>query len=272
MTHLVLLLAYDGTSYFGWQKTKEGPSVEEEVEKALQQIFQEPLSLQAASRTDRGVHAEGQVVDCITSKKSVDPHRLRISLNQLMPPDIRCRTVMVAPTPLFHPTLDAVRKRYRYSINAGPVQLPLLRFTHWHLHSPFSRTLLKESVPYFLGTRDFRGLCNRRADLDEEHTTRTLFSINVEENEQWNTITISLEGNHFLYKMARNIVGTMMWVAQGKIPFSAIPTALKARKRALAGVTAPAHGLCLIDVFYPFPLFLSKDVRIAIGPQRNSAL
>jgi tRNA pseudouridine38-40 synthase len=255
MPHLVILVAYDGTSYFGWQKTRQGPSIEEELEKALQKIFQEPISLQAASRTDRGVHAEGQVVSFTTSTECKDLHRLKISLNQLLPSDIRCRKAAVPPSHMFHPSLDVLRKRYRYSISTGDIQLPFLRFTHWHVHHPFNRDLLKESTTLFLGTKDFRGLCNRRADLDEENTMRTVFSIDVHENEQQNSITITIEADHFLYKMARNIIGTMMWAAQGKIPLSSILAALDTRKRALAGITAPAHGLFLNVVFYSTSLF-----------------
>jgi tRNA pseudouridine38-40 synthase len=254
MSHFVLLVVYDGTSYFGWQKTKQGPSIEEELEKVLHQIFQEPISLQAASRTDRGVHAEGQVVDFKTIKDhdaTIDLQRLSLSLNQLLPQDIRCLKASFVPAPSFHPTLDVVRKQYRYLINTGPVQLPSLRLTHWHLHRPLNRTLLDESAQMFLGTKDFRGLCNRRADLNEDDTIRTIFSIEIKEDQRQKTLAILLDGDHFLYRMARNIVGTMVWTAEGKMPISNIPAALSSRTRALAGVTAPAHGLCLTQVIYP---------------------
>ncbi len=255
MSHLVFQIAYDGTHYFGWQKTVYGPSIEEELEKALQQIFQEHISLQAASRTDRGVHAEGQVVDCTTSKPCPDLNRLTVSLNQLLPSDIRCRRVIAAPSAAFHPTLDVVRKEYRYLIGTGSVLLPHHRHTHWHVHRPFNRSLLEASAQLFLGTHDFRGLCNRRADLDEENTIRTVFSINIDEDKQKNEVSISIEGDHFLYKMARNIVGTMMWAAQERLPLLTIQAALQTRQRSLAGVTAPACGLFLANVYYPMPLF-----------------
>ena len=265
-SHIVVLVAYDGTSYFGWQKTCHGPSIEGELERVIRQIFQQPITLQAASRTDRGVHAAGQVVDFFISKNVMDYRRLTISLNQLLPPDIRCLKVASAPHH-FHPTLDVLRKRYRYLISTGPVQLPIHRFTHWHVHGSFNRDLLTQSASLLLGTHDCRGLCNRRADLDEENTVRTIFSINIEEDEQQQTMSICIEADHFLYKMARNIVGTMMWVAQGRIPLSAISEALITRKRAFAGVTAPAHGLCLDHVFYPTDLFDASSSPI--GPVKE---
>ena len=255
MTHLVMLLTYDGTSYFGWQKTKHGPSIEAEVENVLQQVFQEPVALQAASRTDRGVHADGQVIDFFVSRTIPDLPRLVTSLNQLLPPDIRCLRIGVAPTEAFHPTLDVKKKQYRYSISTGPVQIPQQRFTHWHVYHPFDPLLLKTSAQLFIGTHDFRGLCNRRADLDEEHTVRTIFAINVTTDLPCHSLSITIEADHFLYKMARTIVGTMMWAAQGKLDIASIVTALTTRKRALAGVTAPAHGLTLAKVFYRVPVF-----------------
>jgi tRNA pseudouridine38-40 synthase len=249
-THIVLILAYDGTAYYGWQKTKEGPSIEASLQAVLRQIFQEPIHLQAASRTDRGVHAEWQVVDFIAPRPWKDLHRLVISINDLLPPDIRCRHAFEAPTETFHPTLDVVKKRYRYLISTGPVQLPLLRLTHWHVHFPLDLPLLYESANLFVGAKDFRGLCNRRTDLKEEDTVRTVHSVRIQEDQSAQTLTVYIEADHFLYKMARNIVGTMVWIARGKIPLESIAIALQTRKRAIAGVTAPAHGLSLVDVMY----------------------
>ena len=252
--HIVLVLAYDGGAYYGWQKTKEGPSIEESLQRVLQQIFQEPIHLQAASRTDRGVHAEWQIVDFVIQKPVNDLNRLAISLNQLLPPDIRCRHACLAPNETFHPTLDVMKKTYRYLISTGPVQLPSLRRTHWHVHYPLDLSLFHDASTLFLGTKDFRGVCNRRADLNEEDTVRTVHSIRIQEQPQ--ALVVFVEANHFLYKMARTIVGTMVCVARGNLSIDAIPEALQSRKRALAGVTAPAHGLSLIEVTYPQPIEL----------------
>jgi tRNA pseudouridine38-40 synthase len=259
--HIVLIIAYDGTAYYGWQKTKEGPSIEASLQAVLHQMFQEPIHLQAASRTDRGVHAEWQVVDFVTSKPWKNFRRLVVSLNELLPPDIRCRYAFEAPTEGFHPTLDVVKKTYRYLISTGPVQLPLLRLTHWHVHFPLDLSLFCESAHLFIGTKDFRGLCNRRANLKEEDTVRTVYSVQAQEDRLAQTLTIFIEADHFLYKMARNIVGTMVWIARGKIPIESIARALQGRKRSVAGVTAPAHGLSLVDVGYgqPFTKAYAKD-------------
>jgi len=246
--HHIAQIAYDGSPFFGWQKSNDGPTVEEALEKVCYQIFQEPLSLRAASRTDRGVHALCQIVDFTTTKPIDDYQNFVISLNSLLPPEIRCLRITAAPKD-FHPTLDALKKSYCYSISTGCVQLPSLRHTHWHLHYDLDFELLKQTARCFEGTHDFRGFCNRRHCLNENDTVRTVHSITIDQAPD--EILITIEADRFLYKMARNIVGTMIWIARGKIPISAIKTALTSRKRAEAGVTAPAHGLCLVDITYP---------------------
>lgn len=248
MTQIVLTIAYDGSSYYGWQKTRTGASIESNLKDVLEKVLQESIELRAASRTDRGVHAEGQVVDFFTQKTDINLGKLQLSLNQLLPPDIRC--LKVSTTTSFHPTLDAKKKVYRYRLSTGAVQLPSLRLSHWHIREPLSKEKLDAAASRLCGTHDFRGFCNRRADLDEDDTVRTIFRIEFFEDFSHNTVMIDIEGNHFLYKMARNIVGTLVWVAIDKLPMSAIVAALSTRQRSLAGVTAPAHGLTLLSVSY----------------------
>ena len=112
--NLKLVCAYDGTRYYGWQKTAAGPSIEEELERVLEQILQQKVSLSAASRTDRGVHAMEQVV-------SFHAARLPslISLNQLLPKDIQVTALSEAPAD-FHATLSAKGKLYRYNLSCAP--------------------------------------------------------------------------------------------------------------------------------------------------------
>jgi tRNA pseudouridine38-40 synthase len=259
--HLVLIIAYDGTAYYGWQATKEGPSLQQNLEHVLSNIFQEPITVRAASRTDRGVHAWGQVVDFVTTRPCHDLQQLIISLNHLLPPDIRCQAAFQAPSELFHPTLDSVRKTYQYNISIGHTQLPHLRFTHWHVHYPLDQRLLHETAHLLIGTHDFRGLCNRRTNLDELHTMRTVHAIDIVHESEQNTLTVSITADRFLYKMARTIVGTIVWVARGKTPISSVIDAIKTRKRALAGMTAPAHGLCLVKVHYPENMIFQRPVH-----------
>ena len=247
MKKYVALIAYDGTAYYGFQKTKEGPSIEESLETILQQIFQHPISLQAASRTDRGVHAEGQVVDW-NSPKDLDCTQLNISLNQLLPPDIRVLNITNTVDISFHPTLDATSKHYLYCISNTPVQLPKERLTHWHIIPPLDTKLMQKASHSLIGTHDFKSFCNARKDLRYETTIRTITGITIEQRES--EITVHMMGNAFLYKMARNIVGTLVYVGLQKIPIESLTELLEAKNRPGIGITAPAHGLFLKELLY----------------------
>ncbi len=137
--NIKLLIAYLGTSYLGWQKTPMGPSIEEALEKALSIVLQEEKKLQAASRTDAGVHAQGQVVN-FTLSSFKDLKRLKASLNGCLPKDIVVLSAQEMPES-FHPTLDAIKKEYIYEICNSTVQLPFHRNTSWHFPYPLKLRL-----------------------------------------------------------------------------------------------------------------------------------
>lgn len=246
--HIVLKVAYDGSSYFGWQATKEGPSIEESLSLVLERILGEKICLRAASRTDRGVHARGQVVDFFCTHLPKDLSKLEVSLNQLLPKDIRCLSLSEVTSPDFHPTLSAKSKLYRYHVTASKVQKPQYRYTHWHVLTPLNISLMREACLALAGTHDFRGFCNRREDLSE-NTVRTLYSVDISAHDD-DEIIFNIHGQSFLYKMVRNIVGTLLYIGNKKLDCSAIELAFSSRKRAYAGVTAPAHGLTLWQVNY----------------------
>lgn len=133
-----LTLSYDGTNYLGWQKTDMGPSIEKTLEDTLIQILQHPIQIQAASRTDAGVHAQGQIIDFKTEKE-IDPYKLKGSINQLLPEDLSILHVEKVPES-FHPTLDCKEKEYRYHITYGDTRFPLLRFQSWHVPGPLNHS------------------------------------------------------------------------------------------------------------------------------------
>jgi tRNA pseudouridine38-40 synthase len=243
-----LLVAYDGTNYFGWQKTKSGPSIEETLEKSLEQILQEKITLQAASRTDRGVHATGQVVDFHTTKPITDYSKFLIGANALLPPDIAVLEAEEAQ-PEFHPTLNVVSKTYEYAICYGRVQLPQHRLYSWHFHYPLDLAKMREAATKLEGTRDFSAFCNQKNNEEYENHIRTVHSIIIEPSEK-DRLLIRITGNHFLYKMVRNIVGTLAYVGCGKMTAEDVEKVLGLHDRTLAGVTAPAQGLTLSHVTY----------------------
>lgn len=246
--NICLTLAYDGTHYLGWQKTKEGPSIEETLETCLAQILQETPILQAASRTDAGVHAQGQMVNFTLSKNRKIPlEKLQISLNSLLPNDIVVTHVQEAATE-FHPTLDCIGKIYHYRVCCGPVQLPQNRFYSWHYPYSLDPNLMRQAAQFFTGEHDFSALCNEIKQHPRDDYVRTIQSIVISEGPQ--SLHIAIQGNHFLYKMARNIAGTLVYIGKGKIAPEDVPKILESRQRPMAGITAPAHGLTLYQVLY----------------------
>jgi tRNA pseudouridine38-40 synthase len=228
-------ISYDGTRYFGWQKTITGPSIQEELQKAIARITGELVLPEAASRTDRGVHARGQVVQFALAKPP-EPSLLR-SLNAVLPSDIRIREL----TPhQFHPTLDAFGKEYHYRLSLGPVQDPTLRLYAWHFHAPLDLAKMERAAQELLGTHDFTAFANE----EEKDPICTLHAITFKDH-----LTIVIKGDRFLYKMVRNLIGALVYVGCGKL--TSLTPILQSRDRKKAGITAPAHGLHLHQVFYP---------------------
>jgi len=233
-----LIVAYDGTDYFGWQKNNMGPTIEGELERVLKQILQEPIHLDASSRTDRGVHAAGQVVSL---KISSNPNRYKLihALNGLLPKDIRVRKII-------DNDLEPIGKEYIYRICMTPVQLPMNRRTSWHFPGPLNLDLMNEAARRLAARRDFTGFETKCAD-PSPCKNRELYSISITPSDEGLLITV--KGKSFLYKMVRTLVGTLAYVGAGKIPLSGVESI---SKRSEAGMTAPAHGLTLNKMLYDF--------------------
>lgn len=230
------MICYDGTRYFGWQKTASGPSIQEELEKALLQITGERVVPEAASRTDRGVHAEGQVIQ-FALEKTIDPQRLLRGLNAVLPHDLR---ILELKPEQFHPTLDALGKEYHYRICQTVVQNPTVRLYSWHLRNPLNQDNINQAARLLLGRHDFTAFANEA----EKDPFCTLESITFDGS------CFRIKGDRFLYKMVRNLVGTLVYIGCDKLPKGAIPSILSSKDRKMAGITAPAHGLYLHQVFY----------------------
>lgn len=239
MKNVKLILAYEGTAYSGWQKTETGPSIEGELEKVLEQILQHKVKLQAASRTDAGVHAEAQVVNFFTEKET---DKLLRGCNALLPEDIRVLHLEEMPRE-FHPTLQASGKEYHYSVSLGPTQLPFERKFSWHFVKPVDVNVMREAAKLLIGKHDFSALTNEKQD----NNVREVYRIEIEKGEK---LQIRVAGNHFLYKMVRNIVGTLIYVGCGMLTLDDVRVLLETKDRTAAGMTAPAHGLTLKSVFY----------------------
>ena len=247
LKNLLLHVAYDGTNYLGWQLTKEGPSIEGCLKNVIEQILQHSVQLQAASRTDAGVHAKNQTVNFFVEKEFC-AKRLFISLNQLLPKDIRVLELKDVPLD-FHPTLHCKGKTYTYQICCGKVQLPCHRHYSWHVIEILDVPLMKAALPSFIGSHDFSAFCNMRKNLNYEHYIRNVESFELTEFED-NRLVFRISGNNFLYKMVRNLVGTVVDIGRNRLKIEDIPDIINQKSRIKAGITAPAHGLCLEFIHY----------------------
>lgn len=243
MNNYRLLIAYCGASFFGFKSTQMGPNIEDTLRACLEKILQHPVKIQGASLTDRGVHAEGQVVNFF-SDHSLDQGKTLCSLRSLLPKAIAPLELSQAPED-FHPSLDAQSKEYHYSICNQRSQLPFHQQYSWHCPLPLDQDAMEEATALFLGKRDFSALANERYD----DPIRTLTRIAILPHGE-NRLRIEVEGDRFLYKMVRNLVGTLVAVGQRKIQLDEIPDILDSLDRRLSGTCAPAHGLTLKRVYY----------------------
>lgn len=243
-----LTVAYDGTHYQGWQVQKVGLGVQQKVEEAFGRLFQGVERIHSSSRTDTGVHALGMVchVDIPKAQMRMTPEKLVLALNAHLPEDVR---VLAAARcrPDFHARFQARGKQYRYYVWNHRAMNPLLRGTAWHIPHKLDLAAMRSAAQLFLGEHDFRSFAANR-NYEIEDTVRTLGRLDV--RRQGPLLTFIIEGDGFLYKMCRGLVGTLVQVGQGKIAGEEIRQILAARDRRVAGVTAPAHGLVLWKVFY----------------------
>jgi tRNA pseudouridine38-40 synthase len=162
---------------------------------------------------------------------------LHKALNALLPPDIRVLDLSLRS---FHPTLDATGKEYHYKISPVPVQDPQFRLYAWHLFYPVTFEHMQEAAQHLIGTHDFSAFANEK----EDNPICTLRKIEIHPTH------FVISGNRFLYKMVRNLIGTLVYVGYGKLHPNDVPLILASRDRKSAGITAPAHGLYLHQVFY----------------------
>ncbi len=240
-----LTTAYDGTNYSGWQVQENAPSIQALIQKALITALRHPLDLTGSSRTDSGVHAQGQIAHFDTDT-FFDPARLRISLNALLPPDIRI--LQIDPVPAdFHARYSALSKIYHYHLHIDPIADPFTKLYRHQVYAPFDLAKLQKGALQFVGTHDFTSFANTK-ESPEKDAVRTLFRLDAVL--QKGGARLEFEGNGFLYKMVRNITGTLLDIAAGKIPPDEVPSILAARDRRKASFAAPAQGLFLMKVVY----------------------
>lgn len=247
MARYKLTLSYDGTNYCGWQVQAQKTSIQALVQRALQTALRHPLDLTGSGRTDSGVHAKGQTAHFDTPIP-ITPLKLRLSLNALLPPDIRILLIEPA-SPTFHARYSAQSKIYHYYLHLDRIQDPFTRLYRTPIFKRLDLPLLCEAANQFLGTHDFTSFANEPQRGSVAHDPiRTLTRLDAIAIPQG--IRLEFQADGFLYKMVRNIAGTLLECAAGKIPPSQIPLILAAKDRRKAFATAPPQGLFLIEVIY----------------------
>lgn len=244
MKRIKLTVAYDGTDYCGWQIQPNGITVEEVLNKALSCLTGEDIAVIGASRTDAGVHAEGNVAVFDTGS-SIPPERFAYALNPLLPEDIVV-TGSEEVAPDWHPRYQDSVKIYEYRILNREMPDPLRRRDAWHVSFPLDIDRMRLAAAHFVGEHDFRNFCNIHTGA--KTTVRTVFKLELEQKD--GLITIRISGNGFLYNMVRIITGTLVEVGRGFRSPEEIKELLDAERRGRAGATAPARGLVLKKIEY----------------------
>jgi tRNA pseudouridine38-40 synthase len=239
-----MVLEYDGTNYCGWQAQKNGVAVQSVLEKCLAKILGKRAPVTASGRTDAGVHALGQVVN-VKAAFPMDDKSLLMALNSMLPDDIAIKSVATVSSD-FHAIKDALRKKYRYVILNSRVPSPLMARTSWRVPVALDVNRMKKSAAVLVGEHDFRSFMGPRSSI--KSTVRNIISLSVKKRGE--QILVDVTANGFLKYMVRRIVGTLVEAGKGKLAHDDIGRILDAADRTMAGPTAPAHGLCLVEVFY----------------------
>ena len=244
MTTIKLTVSYDGTDYVGWQSQKNGVSVQDVLENALEKVVKTRVRITGSGRTDAGVHAVGQVAHFKTSS-AVPPERFSLALNALLPADVRVIKSEKAADE-FNARYSAKKKTYRYSTYVSDVDLPLKDRYALRLGSAPDVEKLRAAARIFEGEHDFAAYSSTGSAV--KTTVRTIYSITVRESAA--DFIIDVCGNGFLYNMVRVIVGSMLAYACGKVTENELIAAFYEKKRPAACKTLAAKGLTLLYVEY----------------------
>jgi tRNA pseudouridine38-40 synthase len=242
---LKLIVAYDGAPFAGWQSQSHGNTIQDHLERAFERVAGGPVRVHGAGRTDTGVHAIAQCAHADVGKL-LTPARWTEALNALLPPTIRvmrCRYVSNE----FHARRSAKGKIYRYRIWSAPVLPPFEYRRIWHISRPLELKILRTAAKHFVGTHDFAGFAANRGKV-EESTTRTIYSVRV--RQKGSCVTIEFDGDGFLYKMVRLIVGSLVKCALAKMNIEGVIAHLDSGQPTSARFAAPAEGLFLVRVRY----------------------
>ena len=248
-TRLALTLHYDGGAFFGWQSQREERTVQGELEAAVQQLTGSPRTVTGSGRTDRGVHAIGQVA-AVSVPARWKPAAFRKGMNALLPADVWIQEAR-SVAPGFHPRYDAVGRTYSYRLGlVDGARSPFVRPWCWALRHPVDTALLQETAAHVVGAHSF--IAFAKAGQPERGTHCTVRSAHWEQWEELGLV-FTITADRYLHHMVRYLVGTMVEIARGRRPAHEL-SALLERGPGPGRETsppAPARGLFLAAVEYP---------------------
>ncbi len=244
MKNYKITVSYDGTKYNGWQRQANTQNtIQEKFENVISKMCGVPTEIFASGRTDRGVHADGQVAN-FKCNTSLSCQEIKAYLNQYLPEDILVKSVEEAQL-RFHSRLNAVSKTYEYKIATKKPDVFIRKYV-FVTGRKFDIEAMKKGAEKLLGTHDFKGFSS--LGKTKKSTVRTINFINIEEEN--GIISVKINGNGFLYNMVRIVVGTLLDIGEGKLPLGVIDEIFEEKSREKAGATLPACGLKLVEVFY----------------------
>ena len=250
MKRVMLVVAYEGTNYRGWQIQNNGITIESVLNETLSQLLGERIAVIGASRTDSGVHSLGNVAVFDTNAR-MPADKISYALNQRLPEDIVVQASMEV-RPDFHPRKCRSMKTYEYRILNRRFPVPTLRRDTYFYYYPLDVQRMEQAAGYLVGVHDFKSFCSIHTQAAD--TVREIYSCQVEK--QGDVIVIRISGAGFLYNMVRIIAGTLIQVGSGERVPEDIPKILAECDRAAAGPTVPAHGLTMMGIVF------SEEARI----------
>ena len=240
-----MTIAYDGTRYNGWQRQENTEqTIQGKLEQLISRMTGETIEIQGSGRTDRGVHAHGQVANFHTDTR-MTTEEMRTYMNEYLPMDIAILDVRDAAE-RFHSRLHVKRKTYCYHIWNSEVPNVFFRKYSYQIAEPLDLEAMKKAAELLLGTHDFKSFCSKKKT--KKSTVRMIESIKI--CKEGDEIVLTYKGNGFLYNMVRILTGTLIEVGHGEREPEEIPSIIKAQDREKAGFTAPAQGLFLERVDY----------------------
>ena len=242
---LLCQVSYKGTNYQGWQKQKDAPTIQEEIEKVLSKILNSEINIQGSGRTDSGVHAQRQYFH-FDIEKDIDIDRLRYSANCLLPKDIFINEIKRVDDD-FHARYSAKSKTYTYILRLDE-RNPFNYYLETIYPLPINVNLLITALKQFEGTNNFQDFTSK--EEDEDGFIRTIYSVEPTYIEQTKQFIVTFKGNGFMRYMIRDIIGTCLAVASCKEKLTYITDRLDANKNMHTAYRASPEGLFLIDVIY----------------------